>query len=87
MNPILEIQNNSGVNSAFNTINTINNSGNPNAMLQRLASQNPRVANALNLIQQNGGNPQKAFYAEANRLGINPNQVIGLLNKSLGRTK
>lgn len=48
-------------------------------MLQMLASKNPNVANAINLANQYGGDYQKAFYEEARRRGIDPNQILGLL--------
>lgn len=60
-------------------INTIKAAKNPSAMLQHLASKNPNVANAMNLINQNGGDPKRAFYSEAKRLGIDPNQILGML--------
>lgn len=48
-------------------------------MLQQLAQNNPNVANAMNLIRQYGGDPQKAFYEEARKRGVDPNQIIGML--------
>ncbi len=48
-------------------------------MLQQLAQNNPNVANAMSLIRQYGGDPQKAFYEEAKKRGIDPNQIIGML--------
>jgi hypothetical protein len=56
-------------------------SGNPNLMLQQLATQNPNVANAMNLVNQSGGDPKTAFYNEAKRRGIDPNTILSLLNK------
>ena len=66
-------------NNIFGIINTIKAAKNPNAMLKQLASQNPNVANAMNLINQNGGDPKRAFYSEAQRLGVDPNQILGML--------
>lgn len=60
-------------------INIIKSAKNPSAMLKQLASQNSNVANAMNLINQNGGDPKRAFYSEAQRLGIDPNQILGML--------
>lgn len=51
-------------------------------MLSVLINKNQRVANTMNLINsQYGGDPQKAFYAEANKMGINPDQIFSMLNK------
>ncbi len=72
-------QQNNGINQALQTINQIKSSKNPNQMLQMLATKNPKVANAINLANKYGGDYQKAFYEEAKRLGINPNQILGLL--------
>ena len=66
-------------NNMLGIINTIKAAKNPTMMLQHLASQNPNVANAMNLINQNGGDPKRAFYSEAQRLGIDPNQILGML--------
>ena len=84
-NSILQaLQNNSGVNqnpgnNMFNVVQAIRASRNPNMMLQQLAQTNPNVASAMNLIRQYGGDPQKAFYEEARKRGVDPNQIIGML--------
>ena len=46
--------------------------GNPQAMLQN----NPQ---AQQLIAQHGGDPKKAFYALAQQMGIDPNEVVKTL--------
>ena len=70
---------NSNQNNAFGIIGMLKNSKNPNMMLRQLASSNPVVANTMNLVNQYGGNPQKAFYEEAKKRGIDPNQILGML--------
>lgn len=72
-------QQNDNLNQALQTINQIKSSKNPNQMLQMLASKNPNVANAINLANQYGGDYRKAFYEEARKRGIDPNQILGLL--------
>lgn len=91
MNPILAVMGTRGSretgtitgsnqqNNMMNVVNTIKAARNPNVMLRQLASQNPKVANAMNLINQNGGDPKRAFYSEAQRLGVDPNQILGML--------
>jgi hypothetical protein len=54
----------------------LKNANNPMAMLQNMAMTDPRIQEAIQVIQQNGGNPQQAFYAEAQRLGINPADTL-----------
>lgn len=66
-------------NNMLGVINTIKAARNPSAMLKQLVSQNPNVANVMNLINQNGGDPKRAFYNEAQRLGVDPNQILGML--------
>ena len=66
-------------NNMLGIINTIKAAKNPTMMLQHLASQNPNVANAMNLINKSGGDPKRAFYSEAQRLGVDPNQILGML--------
>lgn len=60
-------------------VQAIRTAQNPNLMLQQLAQSNPSVASAMNLVQRYGGDPQKAFYEEAKKKGIDPNQIIGML--------
>ena len=87
-NPILQaLHQNSGMNqnpvnsnnNMMNVVQAIRMSRNPNLMLQQLAQNNPNVANAISLIRQYGGDPQKAFFEEAKRRGVDPNQIIGML--------
>ena len=67
-------------NNMMNVVQAIRMSRNPNLMLQQLAQNNPNVANAMSLIRQYGGDPQKAFFEEAKRRGVDPNQIIGMLS-------
>lgn len=55
------------------TINMVKTAANPNAMLQQLMNQNPRVQQ---IIQQYGGDPQKAFYATCQQMGVDPEQIL-----------
>ena len=80
-NNITRLSDNQSGNYILNLINMIRYSGNPNLMLQQLATQNPNVANAMNLVNQSGGDPKAAFYNEAKRRGIDPNTILSLLNK------
>ena len=51
----------------------------PSAMLRLMAAQNPNVRQALEMIQQNGGNAEQAFRTLAQQNGIDPEQIIGAL--------
>ena len=72
-------QTNQQINNPMAIVQAIRASRNPNMMLQQLAQTNPNVASAMNLIRQYGGDPQKAFYEEARKRGVDPNQIIGML--------
>ena len=70
------------VNQQYNAmplIQAIRYSRNPNLMLQQLMQSNPNVASTMNLVRQYGGNPQKAFYEEAKKKGVDPNQILSML--------
>lgn len=51
----------------------------PSAMLRLMAAQNPSVKQALDMVQQSGGNAEAAFRALAEKNGIDPEAVIGAL--------
>lgn len=42
---------------------------------------NPLMKNVMQEIQMNGGNAQAAFYAYAQKMGIDPNEILNMLNK------
>lgn len=56
--------------------NTLKSAQNPIAALQTMAMNSPEMQEVSNLIQQNGGNAQQAFYAEAQRRGVDPAQIL-----------
>lgn len=70
------------INQFTDMFNMIKNSGNPNMIISQLASKNPIVANVMNVINQYGGDSRKAFYSEASKAGIDPNQILNMLNRS-----
>ena len=51
----------------------------PQQILNRMLKNNPNAAELQELIKQNGGNPEKAFKAKAAELGIDPNDIMGIL--------
>ena len=62
--------------------NPILNSLNRNLVtgpMQTAIHQNPQYQQILNLLRENGGDPQRAFYALANQMGINPNDILSML--------
>lgn len=60
-------------------IGLIKSSGNPQAMLMQLAQTNPNMKQVMEIVQQYGGDAEKAFYAVAQQKGIDPQQILNLL--------
>ena len=80
MNPILQrMQMPNNLNQIRNMMNTVKNAGNPQAMLMNMAQNNPRIKQAMDVINKSGGDPQKAFYALAEQKGVNPEDILSQL--------
>ena len=62
-------------------MNILKASKNPNMMLQNLIQNNPQMREILNYINQNGGDPKAAFYKMAEEKGVNPDDVIKMLQQ------
>lgn len=62
-----------------NVLNMVRNANNPSAMLEQLMQNNPQYNQALQLIQQSGGDAKKAFYDLAQKNGIDPAEIINAL--------
>ena len=58
----------------------VRSASNPQAMLQTMAQSNPQLQQVLTIVQQSGGSPEKALYAACEQRGINPQDIINLLN-------
>ena len=52
---------------------------NPQAMIQVMAQQNPKMQQVMQLVQQNGGDAKAAFYKLAEQQGVNPDDVLNML--------
>ena len=62
-----------------NMLGMVRSASDPNAMLNMMAQSNPQLRQVLNLVQQAGGSPEKAFYALCEQKGIDPNQILDAL--------
>ena len=60
-------------------ISMVKASGNPQAMLNQLIQSNPNLRQVTEIIQQYGGDANKAFYALAEQKGIDPMEILDLL--------
>ena len=57
----------------------VNGAQNPQAMIQQLAMNNPQMRQVMSVINENGGDPQKAFYALAEKRGVDPQEILNML--------
>lgn len=57
----------------------VNSAQNPQAMMNQFMSNNPQMKQVMDLINQAGGDPKKAFYSLAQQKGINPQDVLDML--------
>lgn len=62
-----------------NMMNMVRSAGNPQAMLQSMAQNNPQVQQVMNIVNQSGGDPKAAFYKMAEEKGVDPEQVLSML--------
>ena len=79
-NPMLNMLNNSAISRQIQplkqALNAIRASGNPQMMMNQILQQNPKYAQAMQLVRDNGGDPQKAFYSLANQMGVNGDEIL-----------
>ena len=54
------------------TISQIKGMGNPQMMLQQM----PQYRQIMDYIQANGGDAKAAFYAKAQELGVDPEEIL-----------
>ena len=57
----------------------LNSSQNPQAMMNSMVQSNPNLKQVMDIINQSGGDPKKAFYALAEQKGVNPQEILDML--------
>lgn len=62
-----------------NMMRMVQNAGNPQAMMNQLMQNNPQLRDTMNIVNQCGGDPQKAFYTLAQQKGVNPEEILNML--------
>lgn len=60
-------------------VNMIRGAQNPQALLNQMITNNPNAKQVMDLINQAGGDPQKAFYQLAQQKGVNPDDILNML--------
>ena len=58
-------------------INNLRGVQNPDAVIQMLSSKNPLLGNVMRMV--GGRDPKQVFFAECQRQGIDPNEIINML--------
>ena len=61
---------------ARNMIQTIKSCNNPDAMINQMVAQNPKINQIIN---QYGGDPKTAFYKYAEANGVNPDEILNMM--------
>lgn len=61
-----------------NAMSAVRAAGNPQAMIQMMAQQNPQVQQAISYMNENGGG-QAAFFKLAKEKGVDPNEILNAL--------
>ena len=54
-------------------------SQNPQAAIQSIVNQNPKIKAVLDEVQKSGGSAKDAFYAIAKNKGVNPDDILNML--------
>ena len=84
-NPVLQTILNNRLTQAIgpvrNMLSTIRMAQNPLLGLRQMAQTDPLARQAVQIIDQNGGNEKTAFMEQAKAFGIDPNAVIPMINK------
>lgn len=60
-------------------VNLFKNARNPQQLIANMANQNPQAKQILNLLQTSGKSPKDLFYEMAKQKGVDPNQIINML--------
>ena len=55
------------------------NGGNPQAMVQSMLMNDPRYGEIMKLVNAHGGDAKAAFYDLAKQKGVDPNEIIRML--------
>jgi len=57
----------------------VNGSQNPQALLNQMMINNPQLKQVMDYVQQSGGDPKTAFYSMADKMGVNPQDILDML--------
>ena len=75
-NPIVNMLSGNGFNPVAGLFGLMKSGGDPMMMLKLMSAQDDRMKKIYDVIQQYGGDPQKAFYSEADKQGANTDEIL-----------
>ena len=61
-------------------IGMVNASQNPQAMISQMMNNNPQMKPIMDAINAAGGDPKKAFYGMAEKMGVDPQEILNMMN-------
>ena len=73
------VRNNPMMQKVKQMMGMVNASQNPQMMMNQMLTSNPQFKQVMEIINQSGGDPQKAFYALAEQKGVDPNEILNML--------
>lgn len=83
MNPILMTMLSNRLGPIRQMMQTMRVAQNPALALQQMAGNNPQLQQALQLVQQSGGDATAAFNKLCQERGIDPQQIIAMLQNGI----
>ena len=58
----------------------VNNNNNMKMLFMNLVRNNPNIQKVLSAVSSSNMTPKNLFYQMANQKGVNPNQILNILN-------
>ena len=58
---------------------TIRTAANPQAALNAMMMNNPQMKQVMDIVNQHGGDPMRAFTEVARENGMDPEEILGML--------
>ena len=65
-------------NNVQQTVDMMKMMRNPQAMLSKMAENNPQAKQILDSMN-NGASPKDLFYQTAEQMGVNPDDILGMM--------
>lgn len=67
-------------NPLVNAFRMMRGAKNPQQLLMNMAQQNPQIKQTLDMINNSNKSPKDLFYEMAKQKGVDPNQILSMLN-------